>query len=217
MDVPLHTNGSVDVLEVVKSTVRTFNPKTIAFGSSRSYKSSNHLLVDCKQNVKVPRESTYDAEMYRILANWLAEVHGFEIIGQWHLEQVCDDGGYHHFYCDLTIKKANNPHPEAVIEILASGSAPKIKKHFDQVFKYADQLCPEEVWIVHFSREDSIVSDPYWPCKTLQDKGLNVIHFWHDEDFENVQMSAKFRDSTGKIHEIIDEQILPCKAPSIVS
>ena len=81
MDVPLHTNGSVDVFEVVKSTVRTFNPKTIAFRSSRSYKSSNHLLIDCKQNVKVPRESTYDAEMCRILANWLAEIHGFEIIG----------------------------------------------------------------------------------------------------------------------------------------
>ncbi|CAG8782380.1 5011_t:CDS:2, partial [Acaulospora morrowiae] len=76
VEVPLQANGSVDVLEVVKSTVRTFNPKKIALGSSRSYKSSNHLLVDSKQNVKVPRESTYDAEMYRILANWLAKVHG---------------------------------------------------------------------------------------------------------------------------------------------
>ena len=165
--------------------------------------------MDCKQNVKVPRESTYDAEMYRILANWLAKIYGFEIIGQWHLEQVCDDGGYHHFYCDLTIKKANNPHPEAEIEILASGSALKIKKHFDQVFKYADQLCPEEVWIVHFSREDSVVSDPYWPSKKLQDRGLNVIHFWHNESFKDVRMSARFQDVTGQFCEIIDEPILP--------
>lgn len=87
MDVPLQVNGSVDILEVVKSTVRTFDPKTIALGSSRSYKSSNHLLVDSKQNAKVPRESTYDAEMYRILVNWLAKVHGFEITSQWHPEQ----------------------------------------------------------------------------------------------------------------------------------
>jgi hypothetical protein len=143
--VPLQSNGSVDVLEVVKSTVCTFNPKTIALGSSRSYKSLNHLLVDSKQNVKVPRESIYDAEMYRILANWLAEVHRYEITGQWHLEQVCDDGDYHHFYCDLTIKKADALNPVAVIEILASGSVPKIKKHFDQALKYANQLCPEEV------------------------------------------------------------------------
>ena len=204
--VPLQANGSVDVLEVVKSTVRIFNPKTIALGSSRSYKSSNYLLVDSKQNVKVPRESIYDAEMYRILANWLAKVHGYEITGQWHLEGVCDDGDYHHFYCDLTIKKAEVPNPVAVIEVLASGSVPKIEKHFNQVMKYADQLCPEEVWIVHLSREDSVVVDPYWPN---QDRELNIVHFWHDESFENVRMSARFRDATGQFCEIIDKVILP--------
>jgi hypothetical protein len=205
----MQANGSVDVLEVVKSTVRTFNPKTIALGSSRSYKSSNHLLVDCKQDVKVPRESTYDAEMYRILANWLAEVYGFEITSQWHLEGIGNDGGWHHLYCDLIIKKPDNPYPEAVIEVLASGSVPKIKKHFDQVLKYADQLHPKEVWIVHFSREDSVVSNPYWPCEKLQDKGLNVVHFWHDKEFENVRMSARFWDVTGEIHKVIDKQIIP--------
>ncbi|CAG8523424.1 1265_t:CDS:2 [Diversispora eburnea] len=94
---------------------------------------SNNLLVDFKQNMKVPRESTYDAEMYRILTNWLAKVYGYEV--------TCDDGDYHHFYCDLTIKKADVPNPVAIIEILASGS----------------------VWIVHFSREDSIIMNQYWP------------------------------------------------------
>ena len=64
-----------------------------------------------------------------------------------------------------------------------------IKKHFNQVLKYADQFCPQEVWIVHFSREDSVVVNPYWPNQT---KGLNVIHFWYDMKFKNVQMSAKF-------------------------
>ena len=209
MDVPLLVNGSVDIFEVVKSTVRSFDSKTIALGSSRSYKRSNHLLVDSKQNVKVPRESTYDAEMYRILANWLAKVHGFEVTSQWHLEQVCDDGEYHHFYCDLTIKEADAPNPIAVIEVLASGSTPKIKKHFEQVFTYADQLHPLEVWIVHFSREDSVVSDPYWPSEKLQDRGLNVIHFWHNESFKDVRMSARFQDATGQFCEIIDEQIIP--------
>ena len=166
------------------------------------------MLVNSEQNVKVPRESTYDAEMYRILVNWLAMVHGFEITGQWHLEQVCDDGNYHHFYCDLIIKKPDNSYPEAILELVATGSIPKLKKHFDQVLNYADQLCPREVWIVHFSRENSVASDPYWPCKKLQDRKLNVIHFWHDQNFCNVRMSARFRDATGKFCEIIDEQIL---------
>ncbi|KAF0484533.1 P-loop containing nucleoside triphosphate hydrolase protein [Gigaspora margarita] len=85
-----------------------------------------------KVNVKVPRESTYDAEMYRILHNWLAKVHGFEITGQWHLEGISDDGNYHYSYCDLTIKKPESPNPEAVIEVLATGSIPKLAKHLSK-------------------------------------------------------------------------------------
>ncbi|CAG8515708.1 8397_t:CDS:2 [Funneliformis caledonium] len=69
VDVPLQADGSVDILETVKSTVHVFDQKIITLGSSRSYKSSNHLLVDSEQNVEVPRESLYDAEMYRILVN----------------------------------------------------------------------------------------------------------------------------------------------------
>jgi hypothetical protein len=38
---------------------------------------------------------------------------------------------------------------------------------------------------------------------------INVIHFWHDQDFNNVKMSAKFQDVTGEFREIIEEKILP--------
>ena len=125
-DIPLRPNGSVDVLEVIKSAVCLFNKKTISLGSSRSFKNSNYLVVDSKQNVKVPRESTYDVEMYRILHNWFMQRNDFEITGQWHLEQVGDDGDYHHSYCDLTITKSNDPTPVAILELLATGTIPKI-------------------------------------------------------------------------------------------
>ncbi|CAG8541725.1 1395_t:CDS:2 [Cetraspora pellucida] len=148
VNIPLQANGSVNILKVVKTA-----------------------------NVKVPRESTYDAEMYRILYNWLAKVHGFEITGQWHLKAVSDDGYYRHSYCDLTIKKPDSPYPEAVIEVLATESIPKLEKHFEQVLKYADRLCPKEIWVVHFSRENSVTINPHWPNKKLQDRGLNVIYF----------------------------------------
>ncbi|CAG8453531.1 10787_t:CDS:2, partial [Racocetra fulgida] len=85
IDIPLRANGLVDVLEVIKSAVRTFDQKTIALGSSRSYKT--------------------------------------------------------------------------VLELIATGSVSTLEKHFKQVFKYADKLRPLEVWIIHFSREDSIVSN----------------------------------------------------------
>jgi len=62
---------------------------------------------------------------------------------------------------------------------------------------------------MHFSREDSVASYPYWPSKKLQDRGLNVVHFWHNMDFTKVYMSAKFWDATGEFHTVINEQILP--------
>ncbi|CAG8561990.1 10595_t:CDS:2, partial [Racocetra fulgida] len=59
---------------------------------------------------------------------------------------------------------------EILIELLATASVSKLNGHFDQVFKYAEHLCPQEVWIVHFSREDFVVIKPYWPSQKLQDK-----------------------------------------------
>ncbi|CAG8685792.1 9584_t:CDS:2, partial [Funneliformis mosseae] len=95
--------------------------------------------------IKVSRESIYNAEMYRVLVNWLRKIHGYEITGQWHLEQVCNDGNYHHLYCDLTIKKPDSSHLEALLELLATASIPKLNGYFKQVFKYKEQLYPQEI------------------------------------------------------------------------
>nr|CAG8638706.1 15548_t:CDS:2 [Entrophospora candida] len=123
-DVPLQVNSSaINVLEVAKSIVRTFDKNTITQGSSHSYKSSNNLQVDSKSNVHVPRE-------------------------KWCL------------------------HPVAVLELLATASQPKLDNHFEQVFKFAEQLCPLEVWIMHFSHEDAVVTDPYWLAISFRIRGL---------------------------------------------
>ncbi|GBB97673.1 hypothetical protein RclHR1_30330002 [Rhizophagus clarus] len=169
-DIPLRDDKSIDILKILKTAVRDFDQGIISLGSSRSYKSSNHLYVNPSIISKFQKESTYDAEMYRVLVNWLRKIHGYEITGQWHLEQVCDDGDYHHLYCDLTIKKPENPHLEALLELLATASISKLDGHFEQVFKYEEQLHPREIWIVHFSREDYVVTNPYWPSEKLQEK-----------------------------------------------
>ena len=63
-DILLHGDGSIDILEILKTAVRDFDQGIISLGSSHSYKSSNHLYVNSEHYIKVPRESTYDAEMY---------------------------------------------------------------------------------------------------------------------------------------------------------
>ncbi|RHZ53303.1 hypothetical protein Glove_443g47 [Diversispora epigaea] len=135
----------------------------------------------------------------------LAEVHSFEITGQWHLEKVCENGGYHHFYCDFTIKKSDDPSPVAVFELLATSSLLKLDEYFKRVFDYSNQFKPSEVWIIHFSQEDDVVKDPYWPCIRLQKRRLNVIHFWHNKNFTNVWMSARLLDTSSRFCEIIDQ------------
>ncbi|CAG8795859.1 19096_t:CDS:2 [Racocetra persica] len=151
------------------------------FGSNRAYKSSNNLRVDSK-------------------------VHNYEITGQWHLEGVSDDGKYRHLYCDLVVKKENDDKPVALLELLVTASSPTLEEHYEQVLRYAQQLCPLEVWVVHFSREDDVAKSPYWP---REEKRINVVHFWHDKDFSNVRMSYRTLDNSGGFKEVIDAQVLP--------
>ncbi|CAG8753540.1 21934_t:CDS:2, partial [Gigaspora rosea] len=53
--------------------------------------------------------------------------------------------------------------------------------------------------------EDSIVSSPYWLC---EEKGLNVVHFWHNKEFTNVHMSAKFRNDIESLRELNSRLVL---------
>ncbi|CAG8749272.1 7065_t:CDS:2, partial [Ambispora leptoticha] len=147
VDVPLRVDKSIDILEMLKLAVCTFDQATIALGSSRAYKRSTHLRVNSEPNAKVPRESVYDSEICRVLQNWLKIINNFRVTGQWHLEQVGEDGWY---------------------------------------------------------RRKSLLA-----CKQLLERGLNVVHFWHNKEFKNVRMSVKSRDATGNFNIIINEQILP--------
>ena len=64
VDIPLRNNGSIDVLDILKTAVCDFDQGTIALESSHSYKSSNHIYINSKHFIKVSWESTYNAEMY---------------------------------------------------------------------------------------------------------------------------------------------------------
>jgi len=78
-DISLWSDGSINILEILKTVIRDFDQDIISLGSSRSYKSSNHLYVNSEHYIKVLRESTYDVEMYQVLMNWLRKIHGYEI------------------------------------------------------------------------------------------------------------------------------------------
>ena len=97
----------------------------------------------------------------------------------------------------------------AILELLATATKAKLNEHFEQVLRYAQQLNPLEVWVVHFSRADKVVEKPHWPCEKLQQKGLNVVHFWHNKEFTNVRMSARCIDKFGVVSDVINQRIIP--------
>ncbi|CAG8662729.1 uncharacterized protein OCT59_014428 [Rhizophagus irregularis] len=205
---PFRSDSTVDILAIIKSALLQFNSNIIHLGSSRSYKNSKFLKVDLTQAAAVPRESVYDSEMYRVLVNWLTYSLNIEVTGQWHLKSIGSDGGFHHSYCDLVLKHPSASKPFAILELLATAIPSTLKKHFSQVSTYAQCLCPDEFWVVHFSRADDLLSSPYWPDESLLHQKLGMIHIWHDKEFKNVRLNAKF-SFLNEIKTISNMQILP--------
>ena len=61
----------------------------------------------------------------------------------------------------------------------------------------------KEVWIVHFTCEDNLTQNPYYPSGAELCR-LNIVHFLHDKEFKNVRMSARFMDISGSFSYIND-------------
>ncbi|KAI1314589.1 hypothetical protein EDD11_001972 [Mortierella claussenii] len=65
---PLRSDGSLDILEVIKSALQIFDKDLISQAHESLYKEA-HVVVDKAKKRRVPRESVYDSEMTRILMN----------------------------------------------------------------------------------------------------------------------------------------------------
>ncbi|KAF9896603.1 hypothetical protein BX616_007128 [Lobosporangium transversale] len=197
---PKESQGELlDILETMKIALRFFDKNLIMQAGSRSYKGSGKtvkVMGNC--NVSVPRESVYDTELMRVLTNWLNKAEEYEIIGQWHLRELED-----HKYSDIVIKKAGEP--TVVIELLATGSQTSIKDHISKTPTYRRLLSAEEAWVVHFTREDDYFEHPHWQTDAELDQGVNLVHFWHDRDFNTVRMSARWKDRSGNTQRIDNE------------
>ncbi|ORZ08255.1 P-loop containing nucleoside triphosphate hydrolase protein [Lobosporangium transversale] len=189
----------LNILETMKIALRFFDKNLIMQAGIRSYKRSGKTVKAMgRYNAKVPRESVYDTELMRVLTNWLNKIEGYEIIGQWHLRELED-----HKYSDIVIKKAGEP--TVVIELLATGSQSSIKDHISKTSTYKRLLPAEEAWVVHFTCEDDYFKHPYWQTDAELDQGVNLVHFWHDRDFNTVRMSARRKDSSGNTKRIENE------------
>ncbi|RHZ47929.1 hypothetical protein Glove_564g63 [Diversispora epigaea] len=200
VEVPRHsTTGALDILNALKLVVCVFDQETIK--SCNSFKLA-HVLVDNVNNRKVPRESVYDVELYRIMSNWLRR---FTVTGQWHLKYRAS-GHNNYKYVDIVISKSD--HPTIVFELLATATKKELKEHYERALLYNKKLSADETWIIHFTCEENAISKPCWPTDTQLRKGLRVIFFWHNLDFTKIKIITCWWDVNNNTKYISDVEEL---------
>jgi hypothetical protein len=55
--------------------------------------------------------------------------------------------------------------------------------------------------------EDEYLKDPTWQTKEQLEEGINVIHIWHDLEFSRISLSARWKDSEGKIQGFDEREL----------
>ncbi|CAG8528853.1 7476_t:CDS:2 [Racocetra fulgida] len=168
VDVPYHpSTGTLDIFEVLKQVIRVFDRETIK--SCNSFKLAR-VLVSNSYDRKVPRESVYDAELYRIMSNWLGR---FTITGQWHLKYRASEH-ISNKYVDIVISQPD--HPTIALELLATATKKELKEHYERALLCDKKLPADETWIVHFTCCEDAISEPYWPTESQLQKGLQACY-----------------------------------------
>ena len=155
--------GTLDILKALKQVVCVFDKETIK--SCNSFKLAR-VLVNNANNREVPRESVYDAELYRIMSNWLGR---FTVTGQWHLKYHASRH-INNKYVDIVI--ARSDHSTIAFELLASATKKELKEHYEWTLIYDKKLLVNETWMVHFTYEENAFSVPCWPTNAQLQKGL---------------------------------------------
>jgi hypothetical protein len=198
---PMTENGHLIVLDVLTEAIRYFDMDHMRMARSNSFKISK-VMVTGRRGLLVPRESVYEAELMRILSNWLPPRLKYSVSCQWHLrtDQKQDR------YCDIVIWKPQ--FSTILLELLATGEAHDIKSHIDRILDYKSLLGADEAWVIHFTCEDEYTQNATWQSDDELKAGINVAHVIHDPEFNHIHIAAWWKDALGIAHDKRDVIIM---------
>ncbi|CAG8740359.1 16435_t:CDS:2, partial [Dentiscutata erythropus] len=186
------STGTLDILKALKQVVCIFDREIMKFRNS--FKTA-HVLVNNVDKLEVPRKSVYNAELYRIMSNWLVE---FTVTGQWHLKYRTS-GHINHKYVNIIISR---PNKTIALELLATATKKELKEHYEWALIYDKKLPADETWIVHFTCEENAILEPCWSTKSQLQKGLQVVYFWHDLNFTKISIIACWWDTNNNTKHV---------------
>jgi hypothetical protein len=114
------------------------------------------------------RECVYNAELMRVLTNWLAHGHMFTITGQWHLETDLNKDED----CKIVIGKLGMT--TIVLKLLATGDAAFIMAHVKKTLDHKVLFSADEAWVVHFTCKDNYFDHPVWQSRSNWMKAASI-------------------------------------------
>ncbi|KAG0055760.1 hypothetical protein BGZ83_007485 [Gryganskiella cystojenkinii] len=193
---PKRSDGSLDILEVVKTALHFFDKELIAQACRWSYKSSP-VRVNNNRNQPVPRESVYDSEMTRIFMNWLSSGNAVRVAGQNHVDNL---------YCDIVLRTTDLR--SVALGLLATETPQQVQRHIERTVNYKNRIGANEGWVIHFTRQDNYLQNPQWPTDEILNSDINMIHIWHSETFAEVRLSTKCKNRDGQMITLENERII---------
>jgi len=140
---PHRHTGDVDVLSVLIESLKFFDKALILSASFCSYKTPK-VKTPSSHGPDVPRESVYDTELMRILANWLRK-YDWSVNSQWHLENNSKR------HSDIVLKKGS------WTIVLATEEPSSVESHIRKTPECAALLSANEAWVVHFTRQENTI------------------------------------------------------------
>ncbi|RPB01778.1 hypothetical protein L873DRAFT_1842228 [Choiromyces venosus 120613-1] len=192
-------NRQINVLKVLQEVVPLFDKDLLREAPVVSYKLSK-VQVDGYTENMIPRESVYNSELFRILRNWLVTRGKFKVFGQCHLHIENS-----HTYSDIVIMKPGLP--TVVLKLVATENAIEIERLLNKTLRYKNLHSVGEAWVIHFTCEDDYSKNPHWQSDELLRKGVFLMHLWHNLEFTEVRMSARWKDMNGDVQQIDDQPL----------
>ncbi|CAB4476452.1 unnamed protein product [Rhizophagus irregularis] len=169
---------SLDILNILQTAIQFFDKDII----SNAVNFANNLYTGSQKNIKV-----------------------VEVTGRHLVKSYGDKEGKYKYSSNIVII---TEHQKTVLELLATATEKELNEHSERVLEYAEKLSVNDIWLVHFTREDGYANQKLqWPS----DNRINVVHFFHDSKFENVLMNVRYIDSSGTIKYIVD-QVIPLQS-----
>lgn len=199
--IPIRTgdNLEIDVLELIKGSLKYFSKDIISYGYHRAHKQCR--IPGFTRPTLVPSEAVYSTELITVLKLWIPSTVG-QIIPH-------PNSGVNIETNTKTKKSESIKKTDLIIvgrrtvllELVANVPASDVEEHFDRALRDMKALYADEAWVLHFTVAKEVNGKFEYPFPK-EDSPLGVIHIYHNSTFSNLQLVYKDKNGERRTEDI---------------